>query len=181
MPPWVFDVVVLGVIVLSAVMSIGRGLIREIFSILAFIVGILVAWLCIRLGQAPLKQLISPNAPSVVPAVILFLVGFLVAYVAAAFLGARLSRLFNESPEIGAFDRISGALLGLVKGAVACIAFVVLLHQVVRPGEEPPEIAKSQTYPYLDGAANLIGGGLTGVIELFTGPATATAAETTPT
>lgn len=178
MPPWVFDVVVIAVILLSAVMSIGRGLIREIFSILAFIVGGLSAWLCINLGQEPLKKMISPDQPSVAPAFILFLVGFLAAYVIAAFLGARLSRLFNESPEIGAFDRIAGALLGVVKGTVACIVFVVLLHQVVRPGEEPAEIAKSNTYPLLDAAANVVGGGLTGVIELFTGPGNATAQRT---
>lgn len=108
MPPWVFDVVVIGVIILSAIMSVGRGLIREIFSIIAFVIGGLSAWFCITLGQEPLKQWISPNEESVVPALILFLVGFLAAYVIAAFLGARLSRLFNESPEIGAFDRIAG-------------------------------------------------------------------------
>jgi membrane protein required for colicin V production len=180
MPPWVFDIVVIGVIILSAVMSVGRGLIREIFSILAFVIGGLSAWFFITLGQEPLKQLISPNEPSVAPALILFLVGFLAAYVIAAFLGARLSRLFNESPEIGAFDRIAGALLGALKGFLACIVFVVVMHQTVRPGEEPPEIAKSMSYPVLDGAAGAIGGGLTGVIELFTGPATPTAAERTP-
>ena len=85
----------------------------------------------------------------------------------------RLSRLFNDSPEIGLFDRLAGAGLGVAKAILACIGFVVLLHLVVRPGEEPPEIAKSNTYPYLDSAAGLVGGGLTGVIEVFTGPADA--------
>jgi uncharacterized membrane protein required for colicin V production len=169
MPPWVFDVIILAVIVLSAVMSAGRGLIRETFSIIAFIVGLLVAWLCIRFGQAPLKEMISPDEPSIVPAMILFLAGFLVSYALAAFLGARLSRLFNDSPEIGMIDRLAGAGLGVAKAILACIGFVVLLHLVVRPGEEPPEIAKSYTYPYLDSAAGLVGGGLSGVIEIFTG------------
>ena len=128
MPPWVFDVIILAVIVLSAVMSAGRGLIRETFSIIAFIVGLLVAWLCIRFGQAPLKEMISPDEPSIVPAMILFLAGFLVSYALAAFLGARLSRLFNDSPEIGLFDRLAGAGLGVAKAILACIGFVVLLH-----------------------------------------------------
>lgn len=180
MPPWVFDVIVVAIILLSAVMSIGRGLIRETFSILAFIIGGISAYFCITLFQEPLGQWISPDKPSTAPAVILFLVGFLVAYVAAAFLGARVSKLFNESPEIGIVDRLAGAGLGVVKGLVACILFIVLLHQVVRPGEEPPEIAKSQTYPLLDGAAGWIGGGLTGVIQLFTGPADAATVERTP-
>ena len=181
MPPWVFDVVVIAVIVLSAVMSTGRGLIREIFSVLAFLIGGLSAYFCIVFFEPSLKKVISPDQPSIAPAVILFMAGFLVAYVLAAFLGARLSRLFNDNPEIGWTDRLAGALLGVVKGAVACVLFVVLLHQVVRPGEEPPEIAKSQTYPLLDTAAGWIGGGLTGVIELFSGPAAPnTTAERTP-
>ena len=180
MPPWVFDVVIVAVILLSAVMSLGRGVIRETFSLISFFVGGIAAFFCISLFQQPLKNMISPNEPSVAPAVILFLVGFLVAYVLAAFLGARVSRLFNENPEIGWGDRIAGALLGVLKGVGACVLFVVLMQQVIRPGEEPPEIAKSQTYPVLDTAAGWLGGGLTGVIELFTGPADAAPAERTP-
>ena len=173
MPPWVFDVIVLAVIVLSAVMSTGRGLIRETFSLIAFVVGLVAAWLCIQLGQEPLRNLIAPNESSTtVSAMILFLLGFIVAYALAAFLGARLSRLFNDSPEIGIMDRLAGAGLGIVKGFLACVGFVVLMHLVVCSGGEPPEIAKSYTYPYLDAVANLIGGGLTAVIELFTGPIT---------
>jgi len=56
MPPWVFDVVVVAVILLSAVMSIGRGLIREIFSILAFVIGGLSAWFCITLGSGTAEK-----------------------------------------------------------------------------------------------------------------------------
>ena len=174
MPPWVFDVIVVAVILLSAVMSIGRGLIRETFSVIAFVVGLVAAWFCMRLGEAPLKKLISPDQPSVVPALILFLAGFFAAYVIAAFLGARLSRLFNESPEIGLFDRFAGAGLGAFKGLLAVIGFIVLMHLLVCRGGEPAEIAKSFTYPYLDAAASLVGGGLTSVIELFTGPITST-------
>ena len=172
MPPWVFDVVVIAVILLSAVMSVGRGLIRETISVIAFVVGLVVAWFAMSLGEAPLKKIISPDQPSVVPALILFLVGFIAAYVIAAFLGSRLSRLINESPEIGAFDRFTGAGLGAIKGLLACIGFIVLMHLLVCRGGEPPEIAKSFAYPYLDAAANLVGGGLRSVIELFTGPIT---------
>lgn len=170
MPPWVFDVVVIAVIVLSAIMSVGRGLIREIFSILAFVIGGVSALLCIKLFEPSLKKVISPTEESIAPTVILFMAGFLVAYVLAAFLGARLSRLFNDNPEIGWGDRLAGAALGALKGILACIGFVVIVHLVVCRGTEPAEIAKSYTYPYLDAAAGLIGGGLTSVVELFTGP-----------
>lgn len=170
MPPWVFDVVVIAVILLSAIMSIGRGLIRETFSILAFVIGGISALVCIKLFEPSLKNVMSPDADSIAPTVILFLAGFLVAYVLAAFLGARLSRLVNDNPEIGWGDRFAGAGLGALKGILACIGFVVIMHLFICRGTEPAEIAKSYTYPYLDAAAGMIGGSLTGVVELFTGP-----------
>jgi len=178
MPPWVFDVVVIAVILLSAVMSIGRGLIREAFSVIAFIIGGLSAWLCIKLFQEPLQQLIAPNDPnSMLPGLILFAIGFLAAYGLAAFVGQRLSKLIHAAPEIGALDRIAGAGFGVVRGVMASILFVLLMHQMVKPGEEPPEIAKSQSYPLLNGAAGVVGDGLTTVIDFFTGPATTAPSE----
>ena len=172
MPPWVFDVVVVAVILLSAVMSVGRGLIREAFSVIAFTIGGLSAWLCIKLFQAPLQQMIAPDDPkSMIPGLILFLVGFLAAYGIAAFVGQRLSKLIHSAPEIGALDRIAGAGFGVVRGLLAVVLFLLLMHQMVRPGEEPPEIAKSQSYPILNEAAGWVGDGLTTVIEFFTGPA----------
>jgi membrane protein required for colicin V production len=176
MPPWVFDVIVIGLTILSAVMSIGRGLIREAFSVVAFAIGGLVAYMCLRFFEAPLASVISPNEPSVIPAAILVVVGFLAAYLLAAFVGSRLSKLIHAAPEIGALDRIAGAAFGAARGILAAILFVLLMHQVIRPGEEPPEIAKSMTYPYLNAAADGVGGALTAVVELFTGKATAEAA-----
>ena len=99
---------------------------------------------------------------------------------AAAFIGSRLSKLIHAAPEIGALDRIAGAAFGVARGIFAAILFVLLMHQVIRPGEEPPEIAKSQTYPYLNAAAEGVGGALTAVIDVFTGgskPASATSSQ----
>jgi membrane protein required for colicin V production len=171
MPAWVFDAIIVGLMILSAVMSIGRGLIREAFSVISFTIGGLAAWLCVKFFEPPLKSMISPNEPSVIPAAILVVIGFLVAYLLAAFLGSRLSKLIHSSPEIGALDRIAGAIFGLARGILAAILFVLLMHQVVRPGEEPDWIAKSTTYPYLNAAAGWVGSGLTGFIEFFIGKA----------
>lgn len=170
MPAWaVFDVVIIGLMVLSAVMSIGRGLVREAFSVIAFAIGGLAAWLCVRYLEPFLKPLISPSGPSVLPAAILVVLGFFAAYSLAAFLGSRLSKLIHASPEIGAIDRIAGAAFGLARGLLAAVLFILLMHQVVRPGEEPDWIAKSISYPYLNVAAGWVGDGLTGVIEFFIG------------
>ena len=172
-PPWVFDIVVLGLTIMSAVMSVGRGLIREAFSVISFVIGGLAAWLCLKFFEPPLKQIISPAEESVVPSAILVVAGFLVAYLLAAFLGGRLSKLIHSSPEIGALDRIAGAGFGLARGILAAILFVLLMHQVLPAGGEPDWVAKSYTYPYLNAAAGGVGGALTSVVDLFTGGAQA--------
>ncbi|HEV7692623.1 MAG TPA: CvpA family protein, partial [Hyphomonadaceae bacterium] len=151
-----FDGVVLALIVLSAVMSLGRGLIREAFSVMSFIIGGASALLCLMYLQAPLKSVISPKDESMIPAIILVVVGFFVAYSLAAFLGGRLSKLIHSSPEIGVIDRIMGAVFGIFRGLLASILFVLLMQQILPENATPQPIAKSYSYPYLSGAASWI-------------------------
>jgi membrane protein required for colicin V production len=156
MPPWVFDAIIVVLIVVSAVMSLGRGLIREAFSVVSFIIGGVAAYYCL-MHKPWLASIITPNEPdSIVPAAILVVVGFFVAYAIAAFVGGRLSRLIHASPEIGALDRIAGAGFGVLRGALAAVLFVLLMHQVIQSGEEPDYIAKSMSYPLLDSAASWV-------------------------
>jgi membrane protein required for colicin V production len=178
MPPWVFDVIIVLLIIVSAVMSLGRGLIREAFSVVAFIIGGIAAVLCLKL-EPWLKSTMSPNEPSMVPAAILVVVGFFVAYAAAAFVGGRLSKLIHASPEIGALDRLAGAAFGAARGVLAAVLFVLLMHQVLTPGAEPPEIAKSVSYPLLDSAASWVENTVPGLADQLKGEAQAQpAAET---
>lgn len=151
-----FDVIVVAVIVVSAVMSLGRGLIREAFSVISFVIGGLAAFYALAFFEKPLKGLISPNNESMVPAAILVIIGFLGAYSAAAFAGGRLSKLIHSSPEIGVVDRLAGAVFGIARGALAAILFVLLMQQVLPENATPQPIAKAYSYPYLSGAASWI-------------------------
>lgn len=145
MEPWIFDVIVVAVIVISAVMSLGRGLIREAFSVVSFIVGGLVGYWAVVFLKEPLKELMNSSDESL-PTAILFVVGFLLAYMAAAFLGGRLSKLIHSSPEIGVLDRLAGAAFGLARGFLAMVLFVLLVRQVF-PENNPPEfIDKAWSY-----------------------------------
>lgn len=160
-----FDIVVLAVIVISAVMSLGRGLIREAFSVISFIIGGLAAFYALAFFEGPLKSIISPNADSMVPAAILVVVGFLVAYSLAAFVGGRLSKLIHASPEIGVVDRIAGAAFGIARGALAAVLFILLMQQVMTDNATPAPIAKAYTYPYLSGAAGWIRDTVPGFVQ----------------
>ncbi|HVY87492.1 MAG TPA: CvpA family protein [Hyphomonadaceae bacterium] len=155
MTPLVFDIIVGAVIVVSAVMSLGRGLVREAFSVVSFVIGAIAAILCLRFGEEPLKNMISPKEPSMIPAIILVVVGFLVAYILAAVIGGRLSKLIHASPEIGVLDRLAGGAFGIARGALGMILFVLLVQQVL-PDSTPDYISKSQSYAVLNPAASWI-------------------------
>jgi membrane protein required for colicin V production len=164
-----FDIVVLAVIVVSAVMSLGRGLIREAFSVISFLIGGLAAFYALAFFEAPLKGIISPNDDeSMIPAAILVIVGFLAAYSLAAFVGGRLSKLIHASPEIGVVDRLAGAVFGIARGALASILFILLMQQVVQDNATPAPIAKAYTYPYLSGAAGWIRNTVPGFVQSAT-------------
>lgn len=163
-----FDAVVLAVIVLSAVMSLGRGLIREAFSVVSFVIGGLAAFYALAFFEKPLKSVISPKDESMLPAAILVIVGFIAAYSLAAFLGGRLSKLIHSSPEIGVVDRIAGAVFGIARGLLASILFVLLMQQVLPDNATPQPIAKSVSYSYLSGAASWIRSTVPGFVKSAT-------------
>lgn len=164
--PWsTFDIIVAAVIVVSAVMSLGRGLIREAFSVIAFFVGFLAAYYGVRLFEPALSSVLPEGWPDITAAVILVVVGFLLAYGLAAFLGGRLSKLINASPEIGLLDRIAGAAFGVLRGALAIVVFILLMQQVLPEDATPAFIANSRFFPYADAAADWIRETLPGFVE----------------
>ena len=147
-----FDIGVLVLIILSAVMSLGRGLVREAFSLVAFIIGLAVGCAAFFF----LGKLIAPNGLDFWPGVALFLMGFLAAYISAAFLGGRLSKFIHASPEIGALDRIAGAIFGILRGIAAAIVMLLLAQAVLSENALPQEVVKARSYPYLNAATSWI-------------------------
>ncbi len=164
-PIGAFDVIVVAVIVVSAIMSLGRGLVREATSVISFIIGGLVAYYALVLFEKPLSGVIPESWPSITPAAILVVVGFLAAYSLAAFLGARVSRLIHSNPEIGLVDRLAGAVFGVARGCLAVILFILLMQQVLPDDATPRFVAESASYGILSGAAEWIRDHVPGFVE----------------
>lgn len=164
-PGLVFDLILLIVIIVSMVMSLGRGLIREASSVLSFIVGGIVGFVFVRLLGGFVEPLFPDSWSDLVPATVVFLIGFLVAYSLAAFIGGRLSRLVHASPEIGLLDRLAGAAFGIARGILAGVLFVLLVQQVLPEESVPEQMTDAFSYQYLDGAASWIRNTIPGFVE----------------
>jgi membrane protein required for colicin V production len=147
-----FDLVALGVILLSAVMAFARGLIREVFSIVAFIGGALAAiYFAGDLAPiiAPVIQL-SGTLATLAAGLLIFLVVFIVITV----LTSVLAKSVHETVEIGAFDRVGGGVFGVLRGVLVIALFVLLMLQsTATPGggaadqRMPAWIERAATYP----------------------------------
>lgn len=164
-PVTVFDFVVLAVVIISAVMSLSRGFIREISSVISFVVGVAVAWLGLKLLNAPLQSIFPSSWPTLIPSLIIIVIGFVLAYGLAAFLGGRMSRLVQSSPEISWVDRIAGAVFGVLRGLLAAVIFILLLQQVLPDDAIPSMISRSFSYDILGDAAETIRNSIPGFVE----------------
>ncbi len=106
-------------ILLSTVMSLGRGLVREAFSLVAFLIGGAVG-LCATVFLGPI---IAPKGLDLFPAgLILFGIGFLHRLHLRRLPSAAASSSSSTPPrQIGALDRIAGAIFGVLRGIAAAI------------------------------------------------------------
>lgn len=116
------DVLWLTILLVSALISIWRGFVREVFSLAAWVLALVVA---ARLG-APLAQTIGDTiADPQVRAVTAFLLLFFVTLLIASLVGVIAYRLVHKSGLEGT-DRTLGLFFGLVRGVVV-VGIVVLV------------------------------------------------------
>jgi membrane protein required for colicin V production len=119
---WV-DLVVLGVLAVSALLAFMRGLVREVLGLAAWIGAVLVAFWALPKAKPQFEQWFG-TAPWVAPVTwgVLFLIAVIVLLLAAHWIGR-----FTRRSVLGGLDRTLGLVFGLARGA----ALVVLAYYIV--------------------------------------------------
>lgn len=127
-----FDYVLLGVVLVSALIGVVRGFVKESLSLLSWIIAI---WAAARFGAAAAGWLSGWIADPVIrlwAGRLLVLVG---ALVIGSILGAIIGHLVNHSVLTGT-NRVLGMLFGLARGVLVA-ALGVLVLQMAGFGQEP--------------------------------------------
>ncbi len=126
------DYVILGVILVSALIGVGRGLIREVLSLAVWIAALGVAWLYHRdAAELLVAQISNPSARLAVA-----FVGLVLAVlILGAIVGAILTALVDKARLTG-LDRALGLLFGAARGAVL-ISMAVFLASLTPLPDEP--------------------------------------------
>jgi membrane protein required for colicin V production len=152
-----FDLAALGVLGLSGIMAFARGLIREVFSIIAFIGGAIAAVFFAELLRPFVESMTALSGPlaSVAAGLLIFLIVFIVITVVTS----AVAKTAHQSTEIGSFDRAAGLAFGVLRGVLVVGLFVLLMRQTTAdPGVTPQDpmqdaIRGARTYPIYEGVA----------------------------
>ena len=127
MPITILDLVVLGVIAISALLAAVRGFTREVLAIVSWIAAAAVAWL-FHQQLLPLVQQYIPNKTVALVASIAVL--FLVTLIVVSIITSRISDFVLDS-RIGALDRTLGFIFGSARGLLLCVVGYLLFASLV--------------------------------------------------
>ena len=113
-----FDSLTAIVLAISLIYSIVRGMVREIFSLLAYIGGYFLAITFRGNFSAVIDPYISNSTAS---AIISFGLIFIASVVGISLLGKGIQKLIHSAPGLSALDRMFGGILGIAKGVIIII------------------------------------------------------------
>jgi membrane protein required for colicin V production len=143
-----FDAVVTVIMVLAVVMGFMSGLLRSLAAILAYLIAAPMAVaLTPRLTAFILGQFtIAPGETWIALFVVFIALGLLISVL--------LRGLVNElaGDDIGLFDRIAGAALGVVRIFLVAVLIVVAFDRLIPADREPTFLVGSKLRPYLSAA-----------------------------
>jgi len=127
-----FDVIVLAVLFLSTLLAFVRGVVRELISIAAWIVGLVAA---ITYAGVVAEMLSGLPVTPVVRHVIAFALVLLIVLIVGALI-AWMLRSAVHAIGLGFVDRFLGGVFGLARGVLAVMAFVLIAGLTTMPKQD---------------------------------------------
>ena len=145
MPVSVLDLVVIGIVLISALLAAVRGFTREVLAIVAWVVAAAAAWYLHPTALPIAQQYISSNTVALVAAI-----GgiFVVTLIIVSIITVQVSDLILDS-RIGALDRTLGLFFGAARGFLICVIGWAFLGWLLQ-GKEPEWAASSRTRPAME-------------------------------
>lgn len=150
----IFDYVVLGVLVISILLSVMRGVVRELLSLAGWVVAFMAAK---SLATGFVPMLPASIEDESLRMSIAFIVIFLLTLLAMGLI-AMLASVMMKTVGLGFIDRLFGSLFGLVRGLLVVLLMVLTAGLTKLPQESfwqnallsrPLEIAVETIMPWL--------------------------------
>lgn len=137
---WV-DLVVLGIITVSTLLSVFRGLVKEIAS--------LAVWVLAIVGASRLAHLVADLLPGWLTAPLQQTLAFVIVLVVILVVGKLLVMLAKElvsAAGISGIDRVLGMAFGMARGGLIVVVLAILASMTALPGQLAWQKAKSRGF-----------------------------------
>lgn len=142
----ILDGIVIVVVLVSALLAMYRGLMREVFSIGSWAVAAVAAYYFHKPLLPYAKQYITNDyvALGVVAASV-----FLVVLIIVSYITMKISDFVLDS-SFGALDRSAGFLFGAARGVLLLVVAMMFFNWFVPTGQQPKWVAGAKSKPVLD-------------------------------
>jgi membrane protein required for colicin V production len=149
MPVSILDLVVIGVVLISALLAAVRGFTREVLAIVAWVSAAAAAWFLHKLVLPYAEQYISNKTIALVAAI-----GgiFVLTLIIVSIITVKVSDLILDS-RIGALDRTLGFVFGAGRGLLLCVIGWVFFAWLAQ-GKMPEWAANAKSRPMLESTGN---------------------------
>lgn len=143
------DVLLLGVIAVSALLGLMRGLLAAVFGVVSWP---LACWAAVHFGKDATFFISGSNAPTLGQYATGHAVAFFAVWLAVTGVGMLLRGVVNTTPLLKGPDRVLGLVLGVVRGLLLAVLAVLVLG--FTPLAEGEEWQHSQVRPWLQAPAD---------------------------
>ena len=146
-----FDIFVFSILGISIVLSLFKGFVKEIFSLLSYLGGYLIASNYQHEFAQVFMESISSKA---IAKLIAFITIFIITAIIISLMGRVVRSMIMSATKLSIFDRLIGGVVGFGKGLVILVA---ILYPIQFFPNISQELTKdSQTAPYLAKVLQLI-------------------------
>ncbi len=154
MPLTILDIVVIVVVLVSALLAMVRGFVREVLSIASWLAAVAAAYFFYK----PLLPIVRPYIESgTVALVVSAAVIFFVALIVASYITTKIADFVIDS-RVGAIDRLLGFAFGAARGLLLIVIALLFFNWLV---PAPPSwVSAARSKPMLDG----LGGALVAIL-----------------
>jgi len=145
-----FDLTIIAILTISVIVSLFRGLIREVLSLLIWVGSFWLAWTFVDEGAGWLQSFIElPSARHLIAFVALFLAALIVGGLINYLVGKMITKT-----GLGSTDRFFGMFFGLGRGVIAITALILFLQAT--PFSQDPWWEESKFQPHFSKMANWV-------------------------
>ncbi len=150
----VFDMTVLFVVGVSALLALARGLVRESLSIVVWAASAFLAYVAFPHVREPIAEYI-PNIwiGDAVALIVVFVAPLVCLKVVAMVIADTMPRGM-----FGSIDHLMGAAYGLLRGSATVCLVYIGLNIINEPENHPVWIQEAQLLPYVRDGAELLAG-----------------------